>query len=77
MTATVLTAGRCVTAGVDPSGFDAESLAERVIVKEHEIYPLAARWFLEGRLRLGEDGGAYLDGQRLAASGVDYQPGLH
>ena len=53
----------------------AESLAERVIVKEHEIYPLAARWFLEGRLRLGDDG-AYLDDQRLPPTGLDYQPGL-
>jgi phosphoribosylglycinamide formyltransferase-1 len=57
------------------AGDSAGSLAERVIVKEHEIYPLAARWFLEGRLRLGDDG-AYLDDQRLPATGVDYQPGL-
>lgn len=57
------------------AGDTAGSLAERVIVKEHEIYPLAARWFLEGRLRLGDDG-AYLDDQRLPATGVDYQPGM-
>jgi len=29
---------------------NAASLAERVLRKEHEIYPRAARWFLEDRL---------------------------
>ncbi|SPO53789.1 phosphoribosylglycinamide formyltransferase 1 [Pseudomonas sp. JV551A1] len=45
-----------------------ESLAQRVHRQEHLIYPLAVRWFAEGRLRLGEQG-ALLDGQPLAASG--------
>ncbi|WP_263141207.1 phosphoribosylglycinamide formyltransferase [Pseudomonas sp. RIT-PI-AD] len=45
-----------------------ESLAQRVHVQEHFIYPLAVRWFAEGRLRLGALG-AELDGQPLPASG--------
>lgn len=46
----------------------AHSLAQRVHTQEHRIYPLAVRWFAEGRLVLGEQG-ALLDGQLLAASG--------
>ena len=46
----------------------AESLAQRVHTQEHLIYPLAVRWFAEGRLRLGT-AGAELDGQPLPACG--------
>jgi len=46
----------------------AESLASRVHQQEHLIYPLAVRWFAEGRLRLGTQG-AMLDDQPLPASG--------
>lgn len=46
----------------------AQTLAQRVHTQEHRIYPLAVRWFAEGRLILG-DQGALLDGQLLAASG--------
>jgi phosphoribosylglycinamide formyltransferase-1 len=46
----------------------AQTLAQRVHLQEHQIYPLAVRWFAEGRLRLGEHG-ALLDGQPLPASG--------
>ena len=46
----------------------AHSLAQRVHAQEHRIYPLAVRWFAEGRLSLDEQG-ALLDGQLLAASG--------
>jgi len=46
----------------------AESLARRVHQQEHRIYPLAVRWFAEGRLRLGAQG-AMLDGMPLPASG--------
>jgi phosphoribosylglycinamide formyltransferase-1 len=46
----------------------AESLARRVHQQEHQIFPLAVRWFAEGRLRLGAQG-AMLDGQPLPASG--------
>ncbi len=44
------------------------TLAQRVHTQEHHIYPLAIRWFAEGRLSLGEEG-ALLDGQLLAANG--------
>ena len=30
----------------------AASLAARVLAQEHRLYPLAVRWFAEGRLRL-------------------------
>lgn len=52
-------------------GDTADTLAARVIVQEHRIYPLAAQWFVQGRLRLGEDG-AYLDGELLPGTGVAY-----
>ena len=45
-----------------------QSLAQRVHAQEHLIYPMAVRWFAEGRLALGERG-ALLDGKLLAASG--------
>jgi phosphoribosylglycinamide formyltransferase-1 len=34
-------------------GDDAATLAARVLKQEHVIYPRAVRWFLEGRLALG------------------------
>jgi len=43
---------------------DEASLAARVQTQEHRIYPLAIRWFCEGRLRYGE-GRAWLDGRLL------------
>lgn len=46
----------------------AQTLAQRVHAQEHQIYPLAVRWFAEGRLCLG-DQGAMLDGKRLPANG--------
>lgn len=39
-----------------------ETLAKRVLQEEHRIYPLAIRWFAEGRLAL-RDGRALLDGK--------------
>jgi phosphoribosylglycinamide formyltransferase 1 len=42
------------------------SLAARVQVQEHRIYPLAVRWFCEGRLRC-DAGQAWLDGKALSA----------
>lgn len=44
---------------------DPESLAARVLKREHLIYPLAVRWLAEGRLVLGEDGLPRLDGRLL------------
>jgi phosphoribosylglycinamide formyltransferase 1 len=43
---------------------DEASLAARVQAEEHRIYPLAVRWFCEGRLRY-DDGHAWLDGRML------------
>lgn len=42
------------------------ALAARVLAHEHRVYPLAVRWFAEGRLALGSDGRALLDGKPLA-----------
>ena len=44
---------------------DAQSLAARVQVLEHRIYPMAVRWYCAGRLRYAQ-GHAWLDGVRLA-----------
>ncbi len=52
------------------------TLAARVIVLEHIIYPLAARWFLQGRLALTSQG-ATLDGNPIPANGILYTPSLH
>jgi phosphoribosylglycinamide formyltransferase-1 len=49
----------------------ASTLASRVLEKEHIIYPLAARWFCEGRLRCDEKL-AWLDGKALPLSGRSY-----
>ncbi len=40
---------------------DAGSLAKRVLVQEHRLYPMVVRWFAEGRLQL--------DGQRVLLNG--------
>ena len=65
-----LDGGPLVVQAVVPVASDdtVESLAQRVHHQEHLIYPLAVRWFAEGRLRLG-DQGALLDGLPLPASG--------
>jgi phosphoribosylglycinamide formyltransferase-1 len=47
------------------SGEDAEHLAARVNALEHQIYPLAVRWFCNGRLRYAQ-GHAWLDGEVLS-----------
>ena len=39
-----------------------EALAARVLVEEHRIYPLAVKWFTEGRLGI-RDGRVLRDGQ--------------
>jgi phosphoribosylglycinamide formyltransferase-1 len=49
------------------AGDDAETLAARVLEREHLIYPRAVDWFAEGRVRLGADGRAWLDGRPLGA----------
>lgn len=52
-------------------GDDATSLAARVTLEEHVIYPIAARWHLESRLRLVGDG-VLLDGEAVPATGIHY-----
>lgn len=46
--------GPIVMQGVVPvlRGDDEHALAARVLATEHAIYPLAVRWFVEGKLRL-------------------------
>lgn len=36
-------------------GDDADALAARVLATEHQIYPRAVRWFVEGALRIEHD----------------------
>ena len=49
---------------------DPDRLADRVLQREHRIYPLAVRWFAEGRLHF--DGRTvYLDGQPLDRPVID------
>ncbi len=43
-----------------------ETLAARVQAEEHRIYPLAVRWFAQGRLAL-RNGAVHLDGSPLPA----------
>lgn len=50
-------------------GDDAETLKKRVQLQEHIIYPIAVKWFVEGRLAM-MNGKACLDGNPLPPSGV-------
>jgi phosphoribosylglycinamide formyltransferase-1 len=50
----------------------ARTLARRVQRLEHQIYPLAAQWYIEGRLRL-VDGGARLDDTLIPPTGIPYE----
>lgn len=43
----------------------ADTLAKRVLEREHVIYPLVVRWFADGRLRLEEDE-VVLDGKPIS-----------
>jgi phosphoribosylglycinamide formyltransferase-1 len=56
-------------------GDSASTLAARVLVKEHLIYPIAVRWHIQGRLRLTERG-VLLDDYPIPATGVEYEDGL-
>jgi len=49
-------------------GDDANALAKRVQAQEHVIYPLAVKWFAQGRLTM-DNGKSLLDGELLPASG--------
>lgn len=46
-----------------------DTLRTRVQVQEHVIYPIAVKWFVEGRLTM-EKGDAYFDNEILPDSGV-------
>ncbi|WP_020408242.1 phosphoribosylglycinamide formyltransferase [Hahella ganghwensis] len=46
-----------------------ETLATRVQLQEHLIYPEAVRWYCEERLTM-ENNSALLDGQKLPSSGI-------
>ena len=57
------------------AGDTEDSLAARVLLQEHVIYPLAALWHLQGRLRL-EGARAYLDGEPIPDTGIQYREDL-
>jgi phosphoribosylglycinamide formyltransferase-1 len=50
------------------AGDTEETLAARVLLQEHRIYPQAVRWFCEGRVRLMTGGRVQVDGVRAASS---------
>lgn len=50
-------------------GDDAQTLQKRVQLQEHVIYPIAVKWFVEGRLKMN-NGKACLDNQPLPATGL-------
>lgn len=50
----------------------AQTLAARVIVQEHIIYPIAVRWYIEGRVVL-TDQGAFLDGKAIPPTGIRHR----
>ena len=51
-----------------------ESLAGKVLLQEHQIYPRAIKWFAEGRLSMN-DNQAMLDQKILPESGEQHQDG--
>ena len=52
-------------------GDDEGALASRVLVQEHQIYPLAAQWFCDGKLSL-KNGTPELNGNALPTSGKKF-----
>lgn len=54
------------------AGDDADTLGNRVLEKEHRIYPLAAHWFCEGHLAC-KGNHALFDGQALPPTGRSYE----
>lgn len=53
---------------------DEARLAARVLAQEHRIFPLAIRWFAEGRLRLRADGTVHIEGASGAAAALISPP---
>ena len=56
-------------------GDTAATIAARVVELEHAIYPIAARWHIQGRLRLTEQG-VFLDDKPIPATGIQYETWL-
>lgn len=54
------------------AGDNAATIATRVLVQEHRIYPLAAQWFAQGRVQL-RDNRTLLDGAPLPPTGFIFQ----
>lgn len=52
------------------SGDSEDSLAKRVLVEEHRIYPQALRWLCEDRVTLTADGQVSISGTRSAAQAL-------
>jgi phosphoribosylglycinamide formyltransferase-1 len=63
-----------IQARVPVDGDDAASLAAKVLIEEHRIYPLATAWLLSGRLAMRGDR-ALLDRRTLADGGVQLLAG--
>lgn len=53
-------------------GDDAATLQKRVQQQEHVIFPIAVKWFVEGRLRMVKNA-AELDGNKLPSTGLQLQ----
>ena len=51
---------------------DAEDIAQRVQVQEHQIYPLVVRWFIQDRLIM-DDGRAFMDQHVLGSNGFAHE----
>jgi phosphoribosylglycinamide formyltransferase-1 len=52
-----------------------ETLAARVLRQEHRIYPLAVRWFAEGRVAWRDDGTVHVGGLSGTADAALIAPG--
>jgi len=50
---------------------DAAALAKRVLVQEHQVYPIALDWLCSGELTLNKDS-AVLKGETLPSTGFDH-----
>lgn len=69
-----LDGGPAIVQAVVPvlAGDDASQLARRVQRQEHVIYPLAVKWFAQGKLKM-LDGKAELNGELLPACGYQIE----
>ncbi|MGK0441599.1 MAG: phosphoribosylglycinamide formyltransferase-1 [Pseudohongiellaceae bacterium] len=56
-------------------GDNASTLAKRTLSYEHKIYPRAAQWFIENRLKLVNNC-AMLDGKSLSSSGHVFEDSM-